>query len=152
MRNGQIKAAVIAGILAVGLLGSMAQVKVTRGWNVVSGLLQFGGSTSSFPALKQSGSTLQVRQADDGATAGISALSYAMGGSNVLLISSTAPTISSGFGTSPSIVSANSTASFRVNVGTGGVATSGVVGLPTAAGNGWSCTVQGPHEQQRHEA
>jgi len=38
-----------------------------------------------------------------------------------------APTISSGFGTSPSI-SANSTNnSFQVNVGTGGTATSGVV-------------------------
>lgn len=53
---------------------------------------------------------------------------------------STAPTISSGFGTSPSIVSSNGTSSFRVNVGTGGVATSGVVGLPAAA-TGWNCQV-----------
>jgi hypothetical protein len=32
----------------------------------------------------------------------------------------------------------NGTAAFRVNVGTGGSATSGVIGLPTAA-NGWNC-------------
>ena len=56
-----------------------------------------------------------------------------------LLFSATAPTISSGFGTSPSIVQQNGTAAFEVNVGTGGTATSGVIGLPTAA-NGWSCT------------
>ena len=60
--------------------------------------------------------------------------------SNNLLFSATAPTISSGFGTSPSVSVANSTASFRVNVGTGGAATSGVIGLPTAT-NGWNCFV-----------
>lgn len=57
-------------------------------------------------------------------------------GSN-LALSSTAPTISSGFGTNPSIVS-GSAASFRVNVGTGGTANTGVIGLPTAT-NGWNC-------------
>jgi len=56
-----------------------------------------------------------------------------------LLWSSTAPTISSGFGTSPSIVQQNGTAAFEINVGTGG-ASSGAVTLPTAA-NGWSCQV-----------
>lgn len=57
-----------------------------------------------------------------------------------LLLSATAPTISSGFGTSPSIVNSNGTAAFEINVGTGGSATSGVIGLPTAA-VGWSCQV-----------
>lgn len=52
-----------------------------------------------------------------------------------------APTISSGFGTSPSIVNQYGAASFEVNVGTGGSATSGVIQLnPNAAPNGWSCT------------
>ena len=54
------------------------------------------------------------------------------------LLSRTAPTISSGFGTSPSVTANNGTAAFRINVGTGGTATSGVIGLPTAA-NGWNC-------------
>lgn len=57
-----------------------------------------------------------------------------------LLSSTTAPTISSGFGASPSVASNNGTATFRVNIGTGGTATGGVVGLPTAS-NGWNCFV-----------
>lgn len=61
--------------------------------------------------------------------------------SSKLLISDTSPTVSSGFGASPSIVSPNGTASFRVNVGTGGAASSGIIGLPTAA-NGWNCFVR----------
>jgi hypothetical protein len=55
-----------------------------------------------------------------------------------LIISTTAPTISSGFGTGPSITANNGTTSFRINVGTGGVATTGVIGLP-AANAGWNC-------------
>jgi len=55
-----------------------------------------------------------------------------------LLVSNTAPTISSGFGTSPSISANNGTAAFRINVGTGGTATSGVIGLPAATA-GWNC-------------
>lgn len=56
-----------------------------------------------------------------------------------LAFSSTAPTISSGFGTSPSITGGSAVA-FRVNVGTGGAASTGVVALPTAI-NGWNCSV-----------
>jgi len=50
----------------------------------------------------------------------------------------TAPTISSGFGTSPSIANSNGPQSFTVNVGTGGAASTGIVGLPTAS-HGWHC-------------
>jgi hypothetical protein len=54
------------------------------------------------------------------------------------LYSPNAPTISSGFGSSPSILHNNGTAAFTVNVGGGGAASSGVIGLPTAA-TGWIC-------------
>ena len=54
-------------------------------------------------------------------------------GSN-LVASTTLPTISSGFGTSPTIL-ANSTFCFKIVVGTGGAA-SGTIALPTAP-NGW---------------
>jgi hypothetical protein len=62
-------------------------------------------------------------------------------GSNgsTLLYSNSAPTISSGFGTSPSISANNGTGAFRVSVGTGGAASSGVIGLPKAE-TGWHCT------------
>lgn len=55
-----------------------------------------------------------------------------------LLLSSTAPTVSSGFGTSPSVTASNGPASFEVNVGTGGTASTGVITLP-AAPTGWTC-------------
>lgn len=57
-----------------------------------------------------------------------------------LLFRVTAPTISSGFGTSPSIVASNGTAAFTVDVGTGGTATNGVIAMPVAT-TGWLCTV-----------
>lgn len=64
--------------------------------------------------------------------------SLGMGAANHLLCSATAPTISSGFGTSPAITANNGTCAFQVNVGTGGTATNGVIGLSTAT-TGWSC-------------
>ena len=57
-----------------------------------------------------------------------------------ILSSATAPTISSGFGSSPSILNNNGTAAFTVNVGTGGSASSGVITMPTAT-TGWACHV-----------
>lgn len=57
-----------------------------------------------------------------------------------LVGNTTAPTIGSGFGTSPSVAANNGTAAFTVNVGTGGTASSGVVTMP-AATTGWNCTV-----------
>jgi hypothetical protein len=105
-------------------------------------MLQLGGTTSSFPAWKANGSNIEARKADDSTVTDISGgnllgqLGYKLGGSSVLLVSATAPTISSGFGTSPSIANNNGTASFVVNVGTGGAATNGVIGMP-AATTGW---------------
>jgi hypothetical protein len=58
-----------------------------------------------------------------------------------MLASSTTPTILSGFGTGASVTSgSNGTASFRVGVGTGGTASSGILTMPTATG-GWNCYV-----------
>lgn len=57
-----------------------------------------------------------------------------------IALSATAPTVSSGFGVGAS-VTAGTTASFRLNVGTGGAAQTGVVGLPTVT-NGWNCTAR----------
>lgn len=56
-----------------------------------------------------------------------------------LVLSDTAPTVASGFGTSPTISASNGAAVVLVNVGTGGSATSGVLTMPTAS-TGWVCT------------
>lgn len=106
--------------------------------------LQFGGSTSSFPALRRSSANILVRLADDSGYAGIvSNLSQFTGSFSTgaaMVISNTAPTIASGFGSTPSIVASNGTAAFTINVGGGGVATSGVLTMP-AATTGWMITV-----------
>lgn len=57
-----------------------------------------------------------------------------------MLLSAVPPSIMSGFGTSPSIVNYNGSAAFELDVGSGGTARSGVIGLPAAV-NGWSCQV-----------
>jgi hypothetical protein len=120
--------------------GSAADTILCRGAANVIGI---GGCTSSFPALKRNGTGIDFRLADDSAYTNL-ALAFVTPqsgirlGANVVMVSTTAPTISSGFGTSPSIVNSNGTSAFIVNVGTGGAATSGVVGLP-AATTGWSC-------------
>lgn len=57
---------------------------------------------------------------------------------NSLHSSNTAPTLS-GFGTSPSLPSNNGTAAFSINVGSGGIASTGTITLPTAAHN-WICS------------
>ncbi len=67
----------------------------------------------------------------------VTAPSYVNGAT--LLVSSTAPTVASGFGVTPVIT--GTATSFRINVGTGGVATGGVFAMPTAA-TGWNCFVE----------
>lgn len=109
------------------------------------GRLQLGGSTASFPSLKRSGTDVLFRLADDSGDSGIraSVLTYTTriaGASGSLVMSGTAPSISSGFGTSPSVPSNNGSAAFTVNVGTGGTASAGVIAMPTAA-TGWNCSV-----------
>ncbi|MFP5250211.1 MAG: hypothetical protein ACLGP3_10340, partial [Acidobacteriota bacterium] len=58
-----------------------------------------------------------------------------------MAISATAPTISGGFGTGAAVMQNNGTAAFLIGVGTGGTATSGVIGMPTANA-GWNCSCQ----------
>lgn len=88
---------------------------------------------------------LIVRNRAQNADGAVTAFTYRASGnismgSNIILLSATAPTISSGFGTSPSVPSNNGTGAFTVNVGTGGTATGGVLTMP-AATTGWNCTV-----------
>ncbi len=99
--------------------------------------LILGGTSTNFPRLRANGPLLESRLADDSAYAPFSASAYKFG--TILLISSTAPTISAGFGSSPSIPNNNGTAAFTINVGTGGTASTGTVGLPAAA-TGWVCS------------
>jgi hypothetical protein len=64
------------------------------------------------------------------------------GSSGALLISPTAPTITSHFNTSGDSIISNGTAAMVVTTGTGAGTTTGTIGLPTAS-NGWSCWING---------
>lgn len=66
------------------------------------------------------------------------------------LVSSTSPTVASGFGTSPAII-ANGTAAFILNVGSGGTATQGVLTMPAAV-TGWLCHVNNMTAANAHVA
>ena len=77
---------------------------------------------------------LKVRTTAHSAYAAIDAGDVKTGG--VLSLSATAPTIASGFGTSPSMASSNGSVAFTIDVGTGGTASSGVITLP-ASTTGW---------------
>ena len=88
-----------------------------------------------------SGGTVEIGSSTGCAASGsLSATNFTASGSiNVTnpLISHTAPTISSGFGTGASVTANNGTAAFRINVGTSNTG-NGVIGLPTAT-TGWNC-------------
>jgi hypothetical protein len=65
-----------------------------------------------------------------------------LNGPQSILSGGAAPTIASGFGTSPSVARQNGTWAFRINVGTGGSATGGVITMPVNVINAWNCYVQ----------
>jgi len=145
--SADVRAGATGGFYWLGrsILASPADgnVRLTNAAVTDFGLLQFGGTTSAFPALKRSGALLQARLADDSGFAQISAstvnIATALSGTNPIIFVA-APTISSGFGTSPTVPNANGSSAFVINVGTGGAATAGVIGL-SAAATGWNCNI-----------
>lgn len=118
--------------------------------------MAFGGVAAGNVRLKPNGTALQVRLGDDSGYGDLVIRTFNFNGAiagpgGEVLFSRTAPTISSGFGTSPSVVANNGTAGFTINVGTGGTASAGVIGLPTAA-NGWIVNVQNLTAQAANRA
>jgi hypothetical protein len=105
-------------------------------------MLQLGGTSASFPALKQNGTKVSFRLADDSAFATVTVGNIESGPSGNLLFGAAAPSLGTcaGFGTSPTMGTTNGSASFLVNVGSappaGGTCT---FNLSTAA-TGWNCS------------
>jgi len=105
--------------------------------------LALGGTTSSFPAIKRNAAGLDFRVADDSAYADVTMRRVLVAGTGSIVLGSnafaiaTTPTIGT-CGTTPSVTASNGSIAFRTNVGTGGIATSCAVTLPTAA-SGWNC-------------
>lgn len=116
--------------------GSALSVRGSDG--VATGVVLFS-STEDNGLSRISAGVIGVGTGAAGSVAGtLAATNYRV--ASKLSVSGTAPTISSGFGTSPTVPTNNGTAAFTINVGTGGTASSGVVAMP-AATTGWLCTV-----------
>lgn len=106
--------------------------------------INFGTALSTNPAFKRNSNTqISVRLADDSADANLAAGSYNASASYTISgnigVSATPPTVTSA-GVGPSVTGSNGTLAFRVNVGTGGTATTVVMAMPTAT-TGWNCAV-----------
>lgn len=132
-----------AGGTTYPLLGNDASDAVTLyGYRGAKIAQQVTGTTFIYNGIN--GQIVAVFSAAGNASAGSSTVAsmYALAaGTGHILWTTTAPTIGSGFGTSPSVASSNGTSVFLVGVGSGGTATSGTITLP-AATNGWDCSCQ----------
>ncbi|RTL28756.1 MAG: hypothetical protein EKK49_15305 [Rhodocyclaceae bacterium] len=124
----------IAGCITVEA-GARGMATNNISWNVPSfyanasaTFFQGGNVVNGAPLVSQAGPLGGVRFAD------IVAVNGTLG-------AQAAPTISSGFCTGASVAASNGTWSFRVLVGTGCATGTGVITMPTAAANGWSCSV-----------
>lgn len=105
--------------------------------------LNLGGTTSSFPSLVVNGANLDVKVADNSGFSQLRAFSFVPTSRYDIangLMYVTAPTVTSA-GTSPTVPNSNGSASFRVNVGTGGTATTIVMAMPATTA-GWNCEVE----------
>lgn len=100
---------------------------------IVSGGLGVGTAPTAGAGAIQANGTVTA----GGGIVGVQA--FRLGSGSTTFVSATAPTVTSA-GTSPSVV-ANGTAAFRVNVGTGGTATTIVMAMP-AATTGWNCAAE----------
>lgn len=120
---------------------------VFQGGTAAGRFLAISGGNMSLGTTNTTNLTLQVNNLDqvqmDGTTV-IDTVQHAapsykiVGGATKLAWSGTAPTVSSGFCTSPSISANNGTAAFTVTIGSACAASTGVLTMPTAS-VGWAC-------------
>ena len=100
----------------------------------VSGATQSYATTGTGPHQFFVGATLAGRILSSGID---TAKSYQVNGDTIL--NAAAPTISSGFGTSPVLTAPAGSTAFRIVVGSGGTASTGVISMGATATNNWVC-------------
>jgi hypothetical protein len=132
----------VYGVIATArTVNSTSTEKAYAGWFKSFGFSSSAEEVGTHAEVSDAGTTSTIAE---GYTNGVQKYRFDGDGSfylTKLLMAATAPTISSGFGTGASVVSNNGPASFTINVGTGGTATNGVIGLPSAT-TGWNCTCE----------
>jgi len=105
-------------------------------------LLQVGGTTNAFAAIKRNGFGIDIRKADDSAYGAITASRVILAGSGDIVVSNSAilavsPGTPTSCGTSPAVASSNGSITQRVTLGTT-MSSTCILSLPTAA-TGWNC-------------
>lgn len=133
----------IAWTTGVNIQSSVTGVQITGGVGSLNGVFaqSLTGNGFGFQAANvtggNSGSGLILQGWGTALNLDAAPTLMSIGGSR--LMSGTAPTISSGFGTAASVAIQNGTTAFLISVGTSNTG-QGVIGLPTAA-HGWVCWV-----------
>lgn len=113
-------------------------------------IASFGGTTSSFPALRRNGATLEALRADASAYT-----DFAVGDLKVgtkLTVSGSAPTIASGGCTSPAVTWNNGTAAFLLTVGTSCAGVTTITLTLPAASNLWKCHAENNTSEAANDA
>lgn len=105
-------------------------------------VIQLGGTSSSFPALQRSGTSVRAVLADLSALTTFTALNLTITTNGTFQMATTyamntAPSAPSSCGTSPAVTNSNGTVVMTITGGTGGAATGCVVTMPLAS-NGWT--------------
>jgi hypothetical protein len=113
---------------------------VTQAFNFTAGTSQSFIVTDTADTVTDAGSYNTVWKTLTGAAGSKFYYPTTLYSQNKMLFNTGNPSIASGFGASPSVVSSNGTPAFTVNVGTGAAATSGALTMPTAS-TGWMCSV-----------
>jgi hypothetical protein len=111
----------------------------STGWAIVGATHTVGQTTAGLILYTADSVPISFRPNSTETVRFLSGGGIAIGSTPTLLISGTAPTVSSGFGTGASVTASNGTSAFRINVGTSNTGT-GTIGMPTAA-NGWNCHI-----------
>lgn len=94
--------------------------------------------TTNFPIYIAPDANYGIGLASIGLTTGVVATINNTNSGSVSYLRGQTPTVTSGFGSSPAIGTGSIPSSITLTVGTGGTASTGVIGLPTAT-NGWVC-------------
>lgn len=130
---GMAAFALNAGVNVPGFFGLMSTAPTLA---ATAALIADNGAVAADIFQLRDNGTVVFSSVDGGDLAPASGIAYRVATKAFI---NTAPTVSSGFGTMPAIAASNGTAAFTIDVGTGGTASSGVIGLPTAT-TGWIVT------------
>ena len=147
---GTVTATTVAPTTIAWANGTQLTSTVASGKLTLTGttpMIQLGGVTSGFAAMKNNSAVLEARVADDSAYTGFKATtinpitSYLLNGVLMIAVSAPSNITACGAGTAPSFAWTNGTAAFEIITGSSTPVATCSWTMP-AASHGWSCDVK----------